>query len=858
MEKCSRLILILLFLGIPNIYGQNYGLQFTAREKNLDYRTELDLNPLKSFTPKEDFELSFDFLLRKKANPSSYFGYILRVISNDQYHIDLMHNKIFVDSVDLNVVFAQNTSPISYNFDSATHFNHWINIRMQFNISKNELKIILPDTTFLRSDIPIDYKQSLKFVFGACDYGPFKARDIPPFDLRDVKIIVNKKLQYHWPLDEHSGSEAVDFIHHEVALVRNPNWIKQMHLEWKQTFKQSMKGRAFVAVNQEKEIIYLITEEELIDFSVSDDSYGIIKYKNSPTLLHGSQAVYFSKTNSIYCYNINSKVISVLDLTSQTWNTTKSASNGGGGYHHHNKYLSHLDSTLYLFGGYGYHQYKNEVQSINLITKEWSILEENWDEIYKPRYLAALGEKQDTLYILGGYGSPSGDQMINPQNYHELLAYSIKDNRFVHKFDLEMPVDDFVFGNSMVIDSVNNHYYALALSRFKVDNALQLIRGDLDDPSIELMADEIPITHSDINSYVDLFYFPTSKYLVAYNSTTDGSGTTSIEVHKLNFPPNSTPIELETSSIINQRSIIIVLIVLSIIAFIAYIYLKNRNSNKRALKNQVLSPRHEVEDSKQILDELRYVELENHGIHCFGGFRVFDVNGYDITGKFTPLLKELFLLILLHTLKDGKGISSEKLTEILWYDKGPEKAANNRAVNLGKLRTILQEIGQCEITHDTGYWKIVCDSSEIFNDYQECIRITQKIQTPTKQDVLKLIKITKKGPFLGNVSYEWLDAFKSTSSENTIETLIVFAEKLNIKEDAHLIILIADCICNFDNISEEAMILKCKAHHVIGSHSLSKSTYINFIKEYKKLYDEEYAVAFGDIISKSRSEIINF
>ncbi len=850
-------IAILLFHSTSYLFGQNYGLEFIAREKNLDYRTELDLRPSGSFEFKNDFELSFDLLLRKKVIQTSYFGYILRVISADQYNIDLMHNKIFVDSVDLNLVFGEDIPKVSYDFDNTIHFDHWINIRLRFNISKHELEIILPDTSIIQSDIPIDYKQPIKFIFGACDYGHFKTRDIPPFNLRDVKIIVDEKLRYHWPLNEFDGTEARDVIQDEVALVRNPNWIKKMHSEWKYSYQGSMKGAVQVAVNRHSEIIYLIGEEELIDYSIPDDSYKIIKYKNRPTLLHGSQAVYFSRTNSIYCYNINSQIISVFNLKNHTWHVTGPVGSGAGGYHHHNKYLSQSDSLLYLFGGYGYHEYKNEVHRLNLSSKQWEVIQGDWDELYKPRYLAALGEHQDTIYILGGYGSPSGDQMISPQNYHELIAYSITDNRFVHKFDLEMPVDDFVFGNSMVIDSASNHYYALAFSRFKADNSIQLIRGDLDEPTIELMADEIPFTHSDINSYVDLFYFPVSKYLLTYNGITDSSGNTSIELHKLKFPPNSSQLDLQVTAIINQSKVILFLLLFSFLAIIVYVYSKKRKPRKQRIPDNLTSPaKPEMDDSKQILNELRFSETENHGIHCFGGFRVYDRDGYEITGKFTPLIKELFLLILLHTLKDDKGISSEKLTEILWYDKGPERAANNRAVNIAKLRTILEEIGNCEITHDTGYWKIIFKESEIYNDYLESVRITQTLKNRTKFDILKLIKITKKGPFLGNVSYEWLDAFKSTSSENILGTLIAFAEELNLKEDAHLIILIADCICHFDTISEDAMILKCKAQHAIGSHSLAKSTYNHFTKEYKKLYDEEYGFAFSDIINKSKSEII--
>ncbi len=37
--------------------------------------------------------------------------------------------------------------------------------------------------------------------------------------------------------------------------------------------------------------------------------------------------------------------------------------------------------------------------------------------------------------------------------------------------------------------------------------------------------------------------------------------------------------------------------------------------------------------------------VKGNQILLFGGFQIIDNEGTDITGKFTPLLKELFLLI---------------------------------------------------------------------------------------------------------------------------------------------------------------------------------------------------------------------
>jgi len=89
----------------------------------------------------------------------------------------------------------------------------------------------------------------------------------------------------------------------------------------------------------------------------------------------------------------------------------------------------------------------------------------------------------------------------------------------------------------------------------------------------------------------------------------------------------------------------------------------------------------------------------------FGYFEVITSDGHNITRQFTPLLKEMFLLILIDSLRYNKGVSSEKLNDILWNGKDIKDAKNNRSVNLVKLKNILDKLGECTISRDTGAWK---------------------------------------------------------------------------------------------------------------------------------------------------------
>ncbi|MCK4921978.1 MAG: hypothetical protein KAS71_13095, partial [Bacteroidales bacterium] len=213
----------------------------------------------------------------------------------------------------------------------------------------------------------------------------------------------------------------------------------------------------------------------------------------------------------------------------------------------------------------------------------------------------------------------------------------------------------------------------------------------------------------------------------------------------------------------------------------------------------------------------------------------------------TPLLKELFLLIFLNTIKDDKGISSEKIIEIIWFDKSYQNGKNNLGVNMGKLKTLLSELDSIELSRKTSYWKVIFDESIIYSDYLRVLQVI-KCQVELNDKIIsELIDFTLKGSFLFNLNYEWLDEFKAYIGDKIVDSFLSYAENQDINEKSELIIRIADCISNFDKVNEDAMILKCKAQYSMGRHSMAKNTYQKFFDEYKQLYDEVFAKSFKEI-----------
>ena len=123
-----------------------------------------------------------------------------------------------------------------------------------------------------------------------------------------------------------------------------------------------------------------------------------------------------------------------------------------------------------------------------------------------------------------------------------------------------------------------------------------------------------------------------------------------------------------------------------------------------------------------------------------GKFQVKDKEGNDISGSFTPILKSLLLLILLHSQKDERGITNKKIDETLWGDKSEKSAQNNRNVSLSKLRSLLEKIGNIRIVQNNNFWKIESDNPA-YCDYQMAFQNTFKklLTVSTKKNLFSMI-----------------------------------------------------------------------------------------------------------------------
>jgi two-component SAPR family response regulator len=838
-------VILLNILFILPANAQSYGLGFNSHEVVQDKRTTLALN-LDNIAQKDNLEVSFD--LSFIPNHEIYFGYILRLIGDDKQNIDLVYDNQ-ANTRHFKIIIGERLSKISFNIDEKLLFQRWNKLRLLIDYKNDKITVLCGRESYTESGVHLKQAKNYKLLFGANAYRQFQTTDLPPLKLRDVKVFQNSKLLSNWPLNEGQGNIANETVNQNNGTVTNPLWIKARHRNWQLEKEFTVPGDASIAFDAVNETVYIVTQDSLVTYStnakpqVKSTAY----LSGRQPLVPGNQSIFIN--GKLYYLYIDQMAVATYDIKEKRWNKAfkNIATNNG----HLNKFACKTDSSIYTIGGYGQLIYKDSVKRYNYITNTWQKVKVKGDT-FTPRYLAGLGANAtgDTAYVIGGYGSASGQQIVNPRNLYDMMRFTAKDQSFKKLFTIDVKKEDFVFANSLVINEKEKSYYGLIFPQHKFNSNLQLIQGSLNQAAYKLVGDTIPYKFHDIHAYADMSYFPHSgKFLTV--TLFKENDQTRIKIYSLLGPPEPLVNEIAQTGTPNYFLWIAICVIASAIP--VYIIISKRKKqvvNTPVLPNPITTTEaipHAVLADPLIDQDVR-VNNNRNAIFVFGDLQLFTSEGNEITKYFTPLLKELFLVILLYSVKLDRGVSSEKLNEILWFDKSEKSARNNRSVNIAKLKSLLDKMGYCHLSKDTGYWKIEIDYNIISVDYHNYLNIVSNKNKLNKQKVLQLTHITQRGNFLSNIEYEWLDAFKSEVSNEIIDSYIQFANSVQVADDPEFLIKLTNDIFYFDPVNEEAMILKCKALAHIGKHSLAKNAFENFNREYKAIYGEAFERDFHSIL----------
>lgn len=845
MKQRITLIIFLVFWSICfDMYSQNNqdtsGLFFSSHEVSLDKRTSLCLTPYKPLVFDKPFSIEFKAKFRQG---DGYYGLIFRIIANKSTNIDLISN-MATDKSNFWLV-VKDAVPISYNLVEIPKgtLNSWINIRIDFDLQKSKISLIFNGNKKDKIVKGLSDLHNFDITFGACKNLKFLNTDVSPMTLKDIVILNHSnKIIRSWKLSKHSFNVVYDETSSEIATVNYGNWLADKHIKWEKLKSLKVLHLVGIAKNEKDGYFYLIGQKYLLSYSIPTDKIDTIYYTNGcPYNNYYNYFIYNSSVQQIWSYDFTSKIINKFDFRKRTWDQSTFEYKEPD-YAHHNKVISPFNGNLITFGGYGHYKYKSQFNIYDLSKNSWQQVDASKD--ISPRYLSASGlDENNNWLIFGGYGSKSGRQEVSPEFFYDLYSVDLKNFKVKKLCTYKVPDIPFVPCEELIKKPHSNSFYTLLYNSVNFTSSLRLAEFKTDNSEYTIYPDSVPYNFSDIESWCTFFlYEKNSSIVVATAHKSD------VEIYSLAYPPLLTNEVIQPGiSKISWIYVVILFLFLIGILCILFVVLNRKKIKRKLIKFNI--PFINTVDDQYIANFEMPLRKSKSSIYLLGGFQVFDKDGTDITAAFTPTLKQLFIIVFLYTVKTGRGISSSKLNEILWYDKSDTSARNNRNVSISKLRSLLDKVGEIDLEQENAYWRIRMEG--VYSDFIELTLLNEKFKLPgtipSEADILRYVHVAYQGVLLPNVQIDWIDEFKADFLNTILDMLTSFTEYDEVKKNDHLLNYIADCMLIHDTINEEGIALKCSILYRLGKKGLAKNAYDTFVREYKNLLGTDYSVPFNNL-----------
>jgi hypothetical protein len=359
----------------------------------------------------------------------------------------------------------------------------------------------------------------------------------------------------------------------------------------------------------------------------------------------------------------------------------------------------------------------------------------------------------------------------------------------------------------------------------------------LKDGSYEITGDSVPIYSDKITTNANLYYDRGLHNLYAVVQEFDNDISSDLKIYSLSFPP-VTAQELKSYSkgrSNNTLTIVVVLVSCAFAAGIGYLLFKK-------LKNRYAGEQNLIPDLPGTDNKTRAPAKPN-AVYLFGDFTVRDRNNKDITYMFSAKLKQIFCLILQYSTTED-GITSHRLSEILWPDKPVAKIKNSRGVTINHLRKVLSELDGIELTYNKGCFKFV-QTAAFYCDYTRCIQIISTSEAEEHRE--ELVEILTRGKFLKLSDHPLFDSFKEATEQKLEPVLQLEMKKSFLAESYEITIHLAEAVFNIDPLNDAALIYQIKAMQRLKMNEEAQSRYQAFVIEYKNTMGKDYPHSLNKI-----------
>ncbi len=802
------------------------GLQFNSLDSLLTQRTSYRVFGSAPPVFHDHFSISFDLSLWDNAN----LGYVFNLTGDE-------------NSYSLSYLYNNNAGALNFNIDCKSNKisiplpatllkkKNWFKVKLDFDLAADHILIHVDSSTWQADKMGFSKSMSANLVFGKNQ----KYTEVPNMAIRNLQIDDSHNY-YFFPLNEWNGNTVHDTNGDATGIVENPVWLINTAYFWRPVYTETAKDVAGLNFNPLNQNLFVFTHDSLITYNPESKRAVAQPYANKlPVTMVLGKSIVNTRENKCYIYELfdvakGAPSIAALDMDSSKlkWETV---GRDALPYqlHHHNIFYDLGQDKLYLFGGYGHYRYHNNFLEYDSAADKWEKTSFSGDTI-TPRFFAATGpsDKPGELLLFGGYGNESGNQVVGGKQYYDFYRIDLRNHTIKKCWQITPPAGEvFVPANNLILSRDKKYFYALCYPHEIAKTELKLYKFSLADGSYETVSAPIPMASLRIESDVNLFYSQkTDEFFCTVQEFADRNRST-IKVYSLSSEPVPTTTylaSLKQHKSPTTSSLLLLLLVVPLLALLIWLLRSRRPA----------APLPAAEIQPALL-----APKNRNAIYLLGEFAVFDRQGSDITHLFSPKIKQLLVLILLNS-KDGKGISSRKISARLWPDKELAKTKNIKGVTFNHLRSIIGGIDGIELVFLNDSYSFKLD--ETF--FCDC----SLLATSDPATIMDHFHLIARGPLLPNMPESLIDELRTAFETRLIDLLLPQLKK---HYDAHLYKLtleIAKAIIERDAFNEEALTYQLRSFRRLRGIDYSRKAYDQFTQDYQRSLGVAYHTSFDEIV----------
>ena len=295
-------------------------------------------------------------------------------------------------------------------------------------------------------------------------------------------------------------------------------------------------------------------------------------------------------------------------------------------------------------------------------------------------------------------------------------------------------------------------------------------------------------------------------------------------------------IEPNIRYLLGSSYLVYIVLLITVLLLAALFLLRGRSGHRKRNKGD------------QVREDVMQARPHNNFIGIFGDFRIIDNHGNNIAGQLSPKLKQLFLVLLIFSLKEKNGISTRELSNILWKGQSLKSTKNLRGVTIRNLRKVLETVDRIDIQYQSDNWSLQLGGSVVC-DYYVFLKLLENKNIHDYIIFSRFYDLIREGEFLKGESQPWMDEVKGYVGNSIMDVLLQHLQDNSKSLDPGDILTIADLILVYDPVNEVALSYKMKTLVMQNNHNLARFTYKQFCQMYQDMYGEAFNRSFEQMIS---------